>query len=123
MEKRLKKRTKQRVSRAKRVRRHLRLYTAKPRLSVFKSNRHLFVQIIDDETGQTLLGLGTRSKEFRGTKFARKSKESAQKLGEVIAERAKEQKIDEVVFDRGSYCYHGLLSLLADSARTSGLNF
>jgi large subunit ribosomal protein L18 len=112
-----------RVSRAMRVRKRLQGTSLKPRLSVFKSNNHLQVQLIDDDNSVTLAGISTYSKEFRDTEFNRKSKASARKLGEYIAEKAKLQSIKEVVFDRGPYKYTGLLAELAEAARNAGLKF
>lgn len=106
-----------------RVRKKVRGTSVKPRMSVFKSNKHILVQLIDDEHGQTLGATGTTSKEYQGTDFAGKSKASAKKLGERIAEIAKEKNIKEVVFDRGPYKYHGILAELADAARAGGLQF
>ncbi|MEL7432016.1 MAG: 50S ribosomal protein L18 [Chlamydiota bacterium] len=123
MEKRLDKRNRQRISRSKRVRRHLKMCTNRLRLSVSKTNKHLFAQIIDDETGKTLFGIGTRGKQFQGTEFAKRSKHAAEKIGQLIAEEAKTQNIDEVVFDRGRYKYHGVIAIMADAARNHGLKF
>jgi large subunit ribosomal protein L18 len=106
-----------------RVRKKLKGTAERPRLSVFKSNQHLFVQVINDQTGETLSSLGTMSKEFKGTEYAKKSKKSAQILGEKIAMMAKGKNIDKVVFDRGRFKYHGLIAALADSARQAGLQF
>jgi large subunit ribosomal protein L18 len=106
-----------------RVRKNVRGTSVKPRMSVFKSNKHLSVQLIDDEHGVTLGALGTVAKEFKGTEYASKSKASAKKLGERIAEIAKQKNIKEVVFDRGPYKYHGVLAELADAARAGGLQF
>jgi large subunit ribosomal protein L18 len=103
-----------------RIRKSLKGNQKKPRMSVNKSNKHLFVQIIDDENSTTLAAIGTNSKEFKGTK---KSKESALILGKRIAEIAKEKKIEEVIFDRGRFKFHGLLSELAKGAREAGLKF
>lgn len=112
-----------RKTRAMRVRKRLKGTSLKPRLSVHKSNCHLQVQLIDDENSVTLAGISTFSKEFRETEFNRKSKDSARKLGEYIAEKAKQQSIKEVVFDRGPYKYTGLLAELANAARNAGLKF
>lgn len=112
-----------RVKRALRVRKHLRGTGLKPRLSVVKSNKHIQVQIIDDEKGQTLGSTATFAKEFRGTDFGKKNKTSAKKLGEKIAEIAKAKNIKEVVFDRGPFKYHGILAAIADAAREGGLQF
>lgn len=112
-----------RQKRAFRVRKKLRGTNTKPRLCVIKSNKHIQVQLIDDESGKTLGATGTFAKEFRETEFAKKNKASAAKLGEKIAEIAKGQNVNEVVFDRGPFKYHGILAALADSARAAGLQF
>lgn len=112
-----------RERRALRVRKHLRGTSMKPRLCVVKSNKHIQVQLIDDDTGSTLGSAATFSKEFRDTEFAARNKESAKKLGSRIAEIAKEKNIKEVVFDRGPFKYHGILAELADAARKGGLQF
>jgi large subunit ribosomal protein L18 len=112
-----------RHKRAMRVRKNLRGTQARPRLSVFKSNKHIQVQLVDDENGKTLGMTATFSKEFRDTEFSKKNKASAAKLGEKIAEIAKKHDITEVIFDRGPFKYHGILAALADSARAAGLQF
>lgn len=112
-----------RRKRAVRVRKHLRGTSTKPRLSVVKSNNHIQVQLIDDEAGKTLWGTATFSKEFRDTEFGKKNKNSARRLGEKVAEAAKNIDIKEVVFDRGPFKYHGVLAALADAARAGGLQF
>lgn len=106
-----------------RVRKKLRGTGAKPRLCVVKSNKHIQVQLIDDDAGRTLGTAATFSKEFCDTEFSKKNKASATKLGEKIAEIAKAQNVTEVVFDRGQFKYHGILAALADSARAAGLQF
>lgn len=106
-----------------RVRKRLKGTAERPRLTVFKSNHHLFVQVINDETGETLTSLGTMAKEFRGTEYEKKSKKSAQLLGEKIAKMAKEKNVEKVVFDRGRFKYHGIIAVLADAARQAGLQF
>lgn len=112
-----------REKRALRVRKHLRGTSVKPRLCVFKSNCHIQAQLIDDEAGKTIGGISTYAKEFRNTEFNKKNKASARKLGEHIAEIAKSKNIKEIVFDRGSHKYHGVLAELADAARAGGLKF
>lgn len=112
-----------RSKRAVRVRKHLRGTSLKPRLCVVKSNCHIQVQLIDDEAGVTIGSAATFAKAFRQTEFNRKNKASAKKLGEVIAELAKQKNIKEVVFDRGASTYHGVLAELADAARAGGLKF
>lgn len=109
--------------RALRVRKTLHGSAMKPRLCVVKTNAHIEVQLINDELGHTLASASTRSKELKGTSFNRKNKESARKLGEMIAEKAQTQNIKEIVFDRGAHKYHGILAELADAARGSGLKF
>lgn len=110
-----------RRTRARRVRKHIRECAKRTRLTVTKSNQHLQAQLIDRETGNTIAGIATFSKEFRSTEFNRRGKPAARKLGEWIAERAKEKGIVEVVFDRGPAKYHGVLAELADAARAGGL--
>lgn len=112
-----------RKKRAWRVRKYIQGSAAKPRLSVFKSNKHIQAQLIDDTTGSTIGYVSTFAKEFRDTPHGRKNKESARKLGERIAEIAKAKNIKEVVFDRGPFKYHGILAELADAARAAGLKF
>jgi large subunit ribosomal protein L18 len=112
-----------RKKRALRVRKKLCGTSIKPRLSVVKTNKHLQVQLIDDEAGVTLGAIATYAKGFRGTEFGQKNKASARKLGEHIAQIAKEKNIKEVVFDRGPFKYHGILAELANAAREGGLQF
>lgn len=112
-----------RHTRALRVRKKLRGSSTKPRLCVVKTNKHIHVQLIDDEAGKTLGAASTTSKELRNTEFTKKCKTSAAKLGEHIAETAKKLGISEVIFDRGPFRYHGILASLADSARAAGLKF
>ena len=116
----LKQRNKVRKKRALRVRKKLIGTATRPRLSVHKTLKHLAVQLIDDERGITLASASTLTKEMNGMK---KSKESARLIGEKIAELALEQKIEEVVFDRGRYKYHGVIAVLADAAREKGMKF
>ncbi|HEY2811155.1 MAG TPA: 50S ribosomal protein L18 [Rhabdochlamydiaceae bacterium] len=105
------------------VRKWVRGTNSKPRMTVFKSNRHLFVQLIDDEKGYTLLSASTLMNELAKPELKRKGKESARYLGAWIAEKAKQTNIQTVVFDRGSNKYHGLLAELASAAREGGLQF
>ncbi len=117
------KKEKVRKNRAFRVRKKLRGTNLKPRLCVVKSNKHIHAQLIDDEAGKTLGAVATFATEFQGTEFAKKNKLSAAKLGEKIAEIAKQQNINQVIFDRGPFKYHGILAALADGARAAGLQF
>ncbi len=107
--------------RHKRVRARVLGTKERPRVSVFKSNRYLFVQLVDDSSGKTIVS----SQAHSGKKSASKSKksESAQKIGEGLAKRAKEAGITEVIFDRGGYKYHGRVKSLADGLRAGGLKF
>ncbi|MCY3974644.1 MAG: 50S ribosomal protein L18 [Simkaniaceae bacterium] len=109
-----------RHKRCRRVRKKVRGSTERPRLCVFRSLRHISAQIIDDTTGKTLVGFGTQSKDARGRG---KSKENASFVGERLAALAREKNIEQVIFDRGRYKYHGLIALLADAARKNGLRF
>lgn len=115
------KNSKIRHKRSLRNRKHLCGTAVKPRLCVVKTNKHIQAQLIDDDAGMTLGAVSTFSKEFRSTES--KCKSSAKKLGEKIAEIAKEKNIREVVFDRGPFKYHGILAELADAARAGGLKF
>jgi large subunit ribosomal protein L18 len=112
-----------RFKRTKRVRKKLRGNSQKPRLSVLKSNKGIYAQLIDDENGVTLGSISTNAKEFRSTEFNAKSVNAARKMGERIGEIAKEKKIQKVIFDRGAARYHGIVSELADGARSTGLQF
>ena len=91
-----------------------------PRLNVFRSNANIYAQIIDDVNGVTLVAANTLEKEFEGTTG---NCEAAKKIGAVLAERAKAKGIEEVVFDRGGYIYHGRVAALAEGAREAGLKF
>ena len=110
----------QRLKRHKRVRAKLSGTPERPRLNVFRSNANIYAQIIDDVNGVTLVSANTLEKEFEG---ATGNCEAAKKVGAVLAERAKEKGIEEVVFDRGGYVYHGRIAALADGAREAGLKF
>ncbi len=118
MDKSLKKRDTRRKRRAKSVRRRVRGTENKPRLSVLRSNKHLFAQLIDDENSKTIYGVGTVGKS---TSFGKKSKDAARQIGAKIAEIAKEKRIQSVVFDRGHYKFHGLVAEIAAGAREAGL--
>ena len=91
-----------------------------PRLNVFRSNANIYAQIIDDVNGVTLVSANTLEKDFEG---ATGNCEAAKKVGAVLAERAKAKGIEEVVFDRGGYVYHGRVAALAEGAREAGLKF
>ena len=111
---------------AERERRHVRVRTKisgtaeRPRLCVYRSNKNLFVQVIDDVNGVTLAQASTLDKEVK-TKHA--NKEAAKEVGALVAKRALEKNIKSVVYDRGGYIYHGVIKELAEAAREAGLEF
>ena|SRR3990167_10332670 len=114
-------RQKSRKTRVMRVRKKVRGSSEKPRLSVLKTNQHIYAQLIDDVQGVTLAGVGTQSKINRTTAHRKKSKAAARHIGQQIAELAKQKNIVKVVFDRGRYKFHGLVAELATGAREAGL--
>ncbi len=95
----------------------------RPRLSVFRSLRHTYAQVIVDTTGQTLVSVSTLSKEIRGELKRTGNTEAAKKVGELIARKSIEKGIKTVVFDRDGYLYHGRVKALAEAARENGLMF
>ena len=111
----------------KRLKRHLRIRKnvsgtpAKPRLNVFRSNKQIYAQVIDDVNGKTLCSASSLDKELKLDNGA--TVEAASKVGALVAKRALEAKIKEVVFDRGGYQYHGRVQALAEAAREAGLEF
>jgi len=108
------------VRRAQRVRRRLKKNSnGRPRLSVFRSSKNISVQIIDDATGTTLASASS----LETAKEKGSNVEAAQRIGKLIAERAKKAKVEDVVFDRGPYLYHGRVKALAEAAREAGLKF
>ena len=113
-------RKKERVRRHKRVRNKLNGTPERPRLCVFRSNSNIYVQIIDDTKGVTLVSASTLDKDIKNKKA---NSNSAKEVGESIAKKAKENNITKVVFDRGGYIYHGVVKSLAESAREAGLEF
>lgn len=113
---------KRRVRRAHRVRNVSRA-AGRARLSVFRSNKHIYAQIIDDQAGRTLVSASTMEKEFGGAGQVGGSRASAEKIGAAIGERALAAGINQVSFDRGPYRYHGRVAALAEAARKAGLQF
>ena len=111
---------------AMRLKRHVRVRgkisgtPERPRLNVFRSNANIYAQIIDDVNGVTLVAANTLEKEFEG---ATGNCEAAKKVGQIVAQRALEKGINEVVFDRNGYLYHGRVAALAEGAREAGLKF
>lgn len=109
-----------RMQRHKRVRGRVSGTASCPRLNVFRSLKHIYVQLIDDVNGTTLVSASTVEKEFSGYGG---NKDAAHKVGKLLAERAAKQNIKDAVFDRGGYLYHGRVASLAEGAREGGLNF
>ncbi|MFH1621708.1 MAG: 50S ribosomal protein L18 [Candidatus Omnitrophota bacterium] len=112
-----------------RVRRHLRIRKKisgtkdKPRLSIYRSLKNLFVQLVNDETNSIVLSFSTQDKEFKEkTKYGGNVK-AATLIGEIVAQKAKEKNIENIVFDRGGYLYHGRIKSLAEALRKGGLKF
>jgi large subunit ribosomal protein L18 len=103
-----------------RIRRKVSGTAERPRLAIHYSNQHIYVQVIDDAAGKTLASASTLDKSFEN---GSSNIESAQKVGQLIAERAKGSNISAVVFDRGGHLYHGKVKALADAAREAGLQF
>lgn len=107
--------------RKKRVRKKIKGSEEKPRLNVYRSNKHIYAQIIDDSSNKTLLSASTKSKELADGKL--KKADAAKKVGALIGKLAKEKGIGAVIFDRSGYIYHGRIKALAEGAREAGLNF
>jgi large subunit ribosomal protein L18 len=95
----------------------------RPRLSVFRSARHIYAQVIDDATGQTLAAASTLSKDLKGQVDDGTKVDAAKKVGKLIAQICKEKGITKIVFDRNGYLYHGRIGALAQAAREAGLEF
>ncbi len=110
----------QRLKRHRRVRAKISGTPERPRLNVFRSNKHIYAQLIDDVNGVTLAAASTMDKAFEGNGG---NKDAARKVGQTIAKLALDKKIEDVVFDRGGYLYHGRVKELADGAREGGLKF
>ena len=116
-------RQKVRVKKHKRMRNHLSGTAQKPRLAVFRSNNHMYAQIIDDTVGNTLVSACTLEKDVKAELEKTNNVDAAAYLGTVIAKRAIEKGIKTVVFDRGGFIYQGKIAALADAAREAGLEF
>jgi large subunit ribosomal protein L18 len=107
-----------------RVRRALKARAkGRPRLSVFRSDKNIYAQIIDDATGRTLAAASTIDKDVKASVKSGSTSAAAETVGKLIAERGKQAGVAEVIFDRGSYLYHGRVKALADAAREGGLSF
>ena len=103
-----------------RIRRKVKGDTERPRLAIYRSLNHIYAQVIDDRVGQTLVSASTTEKDLRGNSGG--NLDAAKRVGQVIAERALARGIEQVVFDRGGYLYHGRVKALTDAARAAGLN-
>lgn len=108
-----------RIRRHRRVRKQVQGTTERPRLAVFRSNKHISAQVIDDRSGRTLAAASTTEPDLRGTGTS--NKDAATKVGQLVAERAKAAGVTKVVFDRGGNLYHGRVAAVADAAREAGL--
>ena len=106
-----------------RVRHRVKGSGERPRLAIFKSGRHIYAQVIDDATGATLAHASSLDPALKGEKKPAANRETATRVGSLVAERAKGAGVVRVVFDRGGYIYHGKVKALADAARQGGLEF
>jgi len=95
----------------------------RPRLSVFRSGKHIYAQVIDDAAGRTVAAASTLDKDLKASLKTGADKDAASAVGKLIAERSKAAGVEQVVFDRGSYLYHGRVKALAEAAREGGLDF
>jgi large subunit ribosomal protein L18 len=111
-----------RIRRHRRVRKHVHGTAERPRLAVYRSNKHISVQVIDDEQGHTLASASSTEADLRAAGTGG-SIAAAERVGALIAERAKAAGVTAVVFDRGGYAYHGRVAAIADAARNGGLEF
>ena len=112
-----------RDERHRRLRRWVRGSAERPRLAVFRSLNHIYAQLVDDETGRTLVAIDSRSKAFLAAHRTGGNTSAAKAVGELLAQNAKAAGVERVVFDRGGYKYHGRVKALADAARAGGLVF
>ena len=116
-------RLKARLKRKKRIRKNIFVNQDRPRLSVFRSSKHIYAQIVDDIKGSTLVSASTLDKEFKKEKVEGKKVEIAKAVGNLIGKRTLDQGIKKVVLDRNGFLYHGRIKSLSDGAREAGLNF
>jgi large subunit ribosomal protein L18 len=112
-----------RLKRKGRIRKKISGTEARPRLSVFRSTRHIYAQIIDDLQGVTLVAAGTLSPEIKARLSGLKKREAAREVGKLLADKAKNKGIERVIFDRNGFLYHGRVRSLAESCREHGLVF
>ena len=118
--KRVREKNRRRLKRKYHIRKKIFGTNGRPRLSVYRSNKHMYVQVIDDMAGHTLTSVSTMEKEYSDLK---NSVENAKSLGKVIGERLKEKNIETIVFDRNGFPYHGIVKGIADGAREAGVKF
>lgn len=111
------------LRRKHRVRKKVKGSTERPRLNVFRSNKHIYAQVIDDSTGRTFVAVSTLSPEVRGVVKYTGNIEAAKQVGVIMAQKCLEKQITKVVFDRNGFLFHGRVKALAQSARESGLQF
>ncbi len=123
MAKHAKNKVRLRVRKASRTRRRVRVGSHRPRLTVFRSLKNIYAQIIDDENGRTLASASSQDKDLRASFDAMRKTDVAAKVGAALADRAKVAGVSKVAFDRGSYIYHGRVEALAKAARAGGLEF
>jgi large subunit ribosomal protein L18 len=117
-------RVSQRLKRKSRIRRTLSGTTDRPRLTVYKSLKHIYAQVVDDSSGRTLAFASSLSKELKGKdKDDGDKKSDAKRVGQLVAEKAKAAKVTRVVFDRNGFPYHGRIAAVAEAAREAGLEF
>jgi len=117
----LKKKAKERIR--KRIRKKIRGTSERPRIYVFKSNRYIYTQVINDDDGQVMISASTSGKEFKEKSKNYKNVKASQALGAILAKKLKQKKIKKIVFDRGIYPYHGRIKALADAIRKEGIIF
>jgi len=113
----------QRLRRRHRVRRFIKGTAERPRLSIFRSHKHIYAQVIDDVSGRTLVSASSRDRQLRDAMAFGGNRTAAEAIGRAVAERALAAGVTKVCFDRGSFRYHGRVSALAEAARAAGLEF
>ncbi len=118
-----KQRTNGRFRRKRRIRKKVEGSAARPRLTVYRSNKHIYAQIVDDVAGATLASASTKEAELASAIGGKDKKGQAHEVGKALAERAKERGVEQVVFDRNGYIYHGRVAAMAAGAREGGLEF
>jgi large subunit ribosomal protein L18 len=111
-----------RLKRKNRIRRKLSGTSERPRLTVYRSLKHIYAQVVDDSTGRTLAFASSLSKEFKGQEAGNK-KDDAKRVGKLVAEKAKAAQVTQVVFDRNGFPFHGRIAAVAEAAREAGLEF